>query len=152
MRDRKGPHSKKEKHNPRASRASNNETPKGRASEKSERFRATSGMSELTNEGYRLSHQWKLSMVVASYLVSVLGAYTTTQLMCQSTSSRRLWKKLSWIGVASVSFGGTAIWAMHFVSMLAMNIGIPVQYDATATIASAVVAVIVIAIFVAQAT
>ena len=92
--------------------------------------------------GYRLHHQWKLSFVIASYAVSVLGAYTTTQLMCQSSSSRRLWKKVGWIAVASVSFGGTAIWAMHFVSMLAMNIGIPVQYDVTATIASALVAII----------
>lgn len=92
-------------------------------------------------DGFPLTHQWKASMVVGSYAVSVLGAYTTTQLMCQSASSHRLWKKLAWIGVASVSFGGTAIWAMHFVSMLAMNIGIPVQYDVTATIASALIAI-----------
>lgn len=69
-------------------------------------------------EIYVLERSWNPGIVVGSYCISVLGAYTCTQLFCQINATQRIWKKLSWIGVASVSFGGTAIWAMHFVSML----------------------------------
>lgn len=57
-------------------------------------------------------------MLVGSYFVSVLGAYTTTQIMCQVAASRTSWKKLAWMAVASISFGGTGVWSMHFVGML----------------------------------
>ncbi|KZP01373.1 hypothetical protein CALVIDRAFT_133551 [Calocera viscosa TUFC12733] len=91
---------------------------------------------------YLLERQWSLPLVLGSYAISILGAYTTTQLMCQVPTTTNIWRKLGWIAVASVSFGGTGIWAMHFVSMLAVSIGIPVRYDTCMTLASAAIAII----------
>ncbi|KAI9007347.1 hypothetical protein BC832DRAFT_610594 [Gaertneriomyces semiglobifer] len=91
----------------------------------------------------RLVPQWNWPLISVSYVVSVLGAYTTTQLMTNVSQCRNLPEKLRWIGMASMSFGGCAVWSMHFIGMLAMDLGIRVRFDIVMTVASAVIAILV---------
>ncbi|TPX65210.1 hypothetical protein SpCBS45565_g05320 [Spizellomyces sp. 'palustris'] len=98
--------------------------------------------TETHQMGTRLEMRWSWELVLISYVVSVLGSYTTTQLMCQVHKSKSRTKSLGWILMASITFGGCAIWSMHFVGMMAMDIGIPITFDVGLTIASVVVAVV----------
>ncbi|KNC99830.1 uncharacterized protein SPPG_09266 [Spizellomyces punctatus DAOM BR117] len=98
--------------------------------------------TETHQMGTRLEMRWSWELVLISYVVSVLGSYTTTQLMCQVHKSKSRTKSLGWILMASITFGGCAIWSMHFVGMMALDIGIPITFDVGLTIASVVVAVV----------
>lgn len=84
-------------------------------------------------------HNWIL--VVLSYLVSVLGSYTALQLAigipkAQAGSER--WRALLWSGTA---MGGGAIWAMHFIAMLACRMNVLVTYDVGLTALSALIGI-----------
>ncbi|KAJ6255795.1 hypothetical protein Dda_9476 [Drechslerella dactyloides] len=50
--------------------------------------------------------------------------------------------RVGWVVLAAVEFGGCAIWAFHFVAMIALDIGIPVDFNPLMTIFSAIVAII----------
>lgn len=80
-------------------------------------------------------------LVVLSYLVSVLGSFTALQLAIAIPAARgaQRWRA---IFAAGAAMGGGAIWAMHFIAMLACQMQIPVTYDLTITIASAVIAIV----------
>ncbi len=80
-------------------------------------------------------------LVVLSYVVSVLGSFTALQLAISipgATGAAR-WRA---IAAAGLAMGGGAIWAMHFIAMLACRMNVEVAYDLPITIGSAVVAVI----------
>ncbi|WP_245665658.1 MHYT domain-containing protein [Actinoplanes subtropicus] len=52
-----------------------------------------------------------------------------------------------WTILASVAIGGTAIWSMHFVAMMGFSVsGTPIRYDVGLTAASAVLAIVAVAI------
>ena len=80
-------------------------------------------------------------LVVLSYLVSVLGSFTALQLAIAIPAAHgaQRWRA---IFAAGAAMGGGAIWAMHFIAMLACQMKIPVTYDLTITIASAVIAIV----------
>src|SRR5690242_10268911 len=81
-----------------------------------------------------------------AYIMSVIGCLLG--LLC----ARRArgghgdpWDRLQWLGTAAVAIGGTGIWVMHFVAMLGFSIsGAPIRYDVPLTLASAVLAVVVV--------
>lgn len=89
-----------------------------------------------------LSKQWRIELVLLSFIVSFLGAYTTTQLFIQTTGTRRAGRAMFWVFLAAVSFGGTGIWCMHFVGMLAVDVGVAMQFTAPLTIATAISAIL----------
>ncbi|KAJ9092370.1 hypothetical protein QFC21_006872 [Naganishia friedmannii] len=91
---------------------------------------------------YPLEMKWHLPLVFTSYFISALGGYTSTQLMAQVRASKGVKSRIAWIGLASVVFGGCGIWSMHFVSMLALDLNIPVSYNIPVTILSAIVAIL----------
>lgn len=81
-------------------------------------------------------------LVGLSYAVSVLGSFTALQFALGiplAQTSRQRWAAVLAAGAA---MGGGAIWAMHFIAMLACNMGIPVTYDIALTLASAVLAIV----------
>ena len=80
-------------------------------------------------------------LVMLSYLVSVLGSFTALQLAIAIPAARgaQRWRA---IFAAGAAMGGGAIWAMHFIAMLACQMQIPVTYDLSITIASAVIAIV----------
>ena len=81
-------------------------------------------------------------LVALSYVISVFGSYTALQLAIAIPQGRS-WGAVvgSCIGAAT-AVGGGAIWSMHFIGMNAADLGMPVAYDPTLTIASLVVAIL----------
>jgi NO-binding membrane sensor protein with MHYT domain len=81
-------------------------------------------------------------LVILSYVVSVLGSFTALQLAIaipNATSSAHRWRA---VAAAGLAMGGGAIWAMHFIAMLACQMNVEVTYDLPITLGSAVVAVV----------
>ena len=81
-------------------------------------------------------------LVVLSYIVSVLGSYTALQLAIGIPAARTLtgrWRAITWSGMA---MGGGAIWAMHFIAMLACRMDVEVSYDLTVTVMSALIGMV----------
>ena len=85
---------------------------------------------------------YDLTLVLASYAISVFGSYTALQLAGQITNLRDSVNRL-WLLGAAVALGGGAIWSMHFVAMLAYVMPMYVTYDVTLTLLSLIVAVAV---------
>jgi NO-binding membrane sensor protein with MHYT domain len=85
---------------------------------------------------------YDLTLVLASYAISVFGSYTALQLAGQITNLRDSVNRL-WLFAAAIALGGGAIWSMHFVAMLAYVMPMPVTYDVTLTLLSMVVAIVV---------
>ena len=61
---------------------------------------------------------YSIPLVILSYLVSVLGAYTG---LLMSGYIRGAAGRIhgGWLVLSAVIFGGCAIWSMHFIGMLA---------------------------------
>lgn len=83
-------------------------------------------------------------LVVASLLVALIAGFTGLSLTKGLSERAFLQRKLS-IAMASVALGG-GIWSMHFVAMLGMQMPILFYYDAAVTLASALVAILVVGI------
>jgi NO-binding membrane sensor protein with MHYT domain len=83
---------------------------------------------------------------VLGYLMSCLGAFLG--LRCTA----RAWacsgpERLRWLMLAALSIGTTGIWVMHFIAMLGFTIpGQVIHYNVRLTIASMLIAVIVVLI------
>jgi len=94
------------------------------------------------------AHNFTYGLVtpVLAYAMSCLGAFLglrcTTRAMAAMGRTR-----LSWLLLAALSIGTTGIWVMHFIAMLGYTIpGQQIQYDVPLTIASMLIAVIVVGI------
>jgi NO-binding membrane sensor protein with MHYT domain len=85
-----------------------------------------------------LDPSYNLFLVALSFLVSVFGSYTGILLIKAAQSSPQ--NRGTWILAAAVALGGGAIWTMHFIGMLAYDMGMPVNYDPLITFASLVIA------------
>jgi NO-binding membrane sensor protein with MHYT domain len=80
-------------------------------------------------------------LVALSYVISVLGSYTALQLAIAIPQARDRGAALGWVIGAAIALGGGAIWSMHFIAMNAADMGMPVSYDATLTLASLVLSI-----------
>ncbi|KAI9093724.1 hypothetical protein DFS34DRAFT_256028 [Phlyctochytrium arcticum] len=108
----------------------------------SDPFGSSNGSPLDQQSGYHLLvRRWSWPLVLLSYVVAVLGAYTTTQVLIQAASCRSLPRKLAWLGLGSLTLGGCGIWCLHFVGILAMDLGIPVTTNILLTVISLVVTV-----------
>ena len=77
-----------------------------------------------------------------SFLGCLLGLKATARARMVSGASRA-----RWLILAAWAIGGTGIWVMHFVAMLGVNVdGSDVRYNLPITIASWLIAVIVVGI------
>ncbi|GAA5872863.1 hypothetical protein JCM8547_005721 [Rhodosporidiobolus lusitaniae] len=85
--------------------------------------------------------------VFLSYLVSVVGAWTTLEMLLKRTGSSGAWNVMLLLG-AGIAFGSTATFGMHFVGNQAVTLrfpspwdgnGVPLSYNAGFTILSLVV-------------
>ena len=81
-------------------------------------------------------------MIAASIAISLLGAFTSTQLMCQARISKKLSGILVWTILGSLTFGFCSIWSLHFVAMLACELDLPIGINVPLTLLSAVLAVV----------
>lgn len=81
-------------------------------------------------------------LVVMSCAMAIVAGFTglsLTRNMAAKTTSQR---KIA-ISLASVALGG-GIWSMHFVAMLGLQMPIPYYYDAAITLASALIAILIV--------
>jgi len=81
-------------------------------------------------------------LLTLSYLISVLGSYTALQLAIGIPGARSPGERLRAVFAAGATMGGGAIWAMHFIGMLACSMEIPVTYNLGLTVFSGLVAIV----------
>ncbi|KAH8730220.1 hypothetical protein GQ44DRAFT_645379 [Phaeosphaeriaceae sp. PMI808] len=87
-------------------------------------------------------------LIFCSYLVSLIGAFTTVELLHRRVSGNG-WRSWVQIGGCAISFGLVAIWCMHFVGNRAIILGdgedeIQLYYSSTYTAVSAILPVVVL--------
>lgn len=88
-------------------------------------------------------HQhYNLVLVGLSYLVSVLGSFTALQFALSIPLAQTPAQRWGAVLAAGTAMGGGAIWAMHFIAMLACHMGVQVTYDIALTAASALLAIV----------
>lgn len=80
-------------------------------------------------------------LMLLSYLVSVLGSFTALQVAIGIPAARSGAQRWQAIAAGGVALGAGAIWAMHFIAMLACRMEIPVTYDLPTTVLSALIGV-----------
>jgi hypothetical protein len=97
-------------------------------------------MTAMTSPRKLVCH-YNPGMVAAAFAVSLLGAFTSTQLMCQARGARTLSGVLIWTGLGSLVFGFCGTWCLHFLGMLSCGFDVPIGLNAPLTILSAVLAV-----------
>ncbi|KIW28253.1 uncharacterized protein PV07_07932 [Cladophialophora immunda] len=90
----------------------------------------------------RLEAHWNGGLIAASIAVSLLGAFTSTQMMCQARTSRYFSGVLVWTILGSLTFGFCSIWCLHFIAMLACELPLPIGLNVPLTVLSAALAVI----------
>ncbi|KAI4266159.1 MAG: hypothetical protein L6R38_008916 [Xanthoria sp. 2 TBL-2021] len=90
----------------------------------------------------RLEPQWDGGLIAASIAVSLLGAFTSTQLMCQARMSLGISSIAVWTALGSLTFGFCSIWCLHFVAMLACQLDLPIGINVLLTMLSALLAVL----------
>ncbi len=93
-------------------------------------------------------HNFSYGLVtpVLGYLMSCLGAFLG--LRCTSRARAAAGRqRLRWLLLAALSIGTTGIWVMHFIAMLGYTVpGQVIHYNVLITIASMLIAVVVVGI------
>lgn len=83
-------------------------------------------------------------LVLASLLVAMISGFTGLSLT-KGLSERSVTQRKVLIVLASIALGG-GIWSMHFVAMLGLQLPILYYYDAAVTLASALIAILVVGV------
>jgi two-component system chemotaxis sensor kinase CheA len=83
-------------------------------------------------------------LVALSFLAALLASYTALDMgsRLRLAAGKARW---IWLGASALVLGG-GIWSMHFIAMLAMDVGIPVGYDFDLTALSLVTAIAIVAL------
>jgi len=84
---------------------------------------------------------YNLWLVLLSYLVSVVGALTGL-FVSQYVHANDGRLPLRWLALAAMLIGGCAVWAMHFLGMLAYDPGVPLAYDTVVTLISFIIPIL----------
>jgi NO-binding membrane sensor protein with MHYT domain len=81
-----------------------------------------------------------------SYVVSCVGCFLGLRCTTRARASQGA-ARARWLTLAALSIGTTGIWVMHFIAMLGFTIsGESIRYNVPVTIASMVIAVLVVGI------
>lgn len=86
------------------------------------------------------SHDWRL--VVAAFAIALMAGFTGLSLT-RGASRLDPARRKTVVSMAAVALGG-GIWSMHFVAMLGLRLPIAIYYDAAITLASALVAILMV--------
>lgn len=90
-----------------------------------------------------VAHEHDLVLVGVAALICVSGVYATFSLGAHARSSLNLRERRLW-GAAGVISAACAVWATHFIAMLAFHPGAPVGFNPVLTAGSLLVALVVI--------
>lgn len=88
-----------------------------------------------------LPASYDLGLVILSYLVASLAAYTAIDLAGRVTEYRTEPRRAAGWLMGGAFAMGAGIWSMHFVAMLAYKLPIPVTYEPWTTTASMIAAI-----------
>ena len=80
-----------------------------------------------------------LRLVVVAALICLLGNICLFVVLARSTTCVEL-RRRHWLIVAAIA-GGTGVWAMHFVAMLAYRGAMPIRFDVGLTVLSVAIAI-----------
>jgi NO-binding membrane sensor protein with MHYT domain len=94
------------------------------------------------NVGDILQAQYDVPIIVASYVVSVLGSFAALY-HAQHMFKRDGSLYFSTAVGAAVSLGGIGIWTMHFIGMIGYRLPVRVVYDGVLTLLSLVAAIVI---------
>ncbi|STQ08868.1 diguanylate cyclase/phosphodiesterase [Enterobacter cloacae] len=86
-----------------------------------------------------LVSQYNHILVVLSFVVAILAAYTALNMAARVAGSQGVAARI-WLAGGGVAMG-IGVWAMHFIGMLAMDLSMRMSYNATLTGLSMVIAV-----------
>jgi NO-binding membrane sensor protein with MHYT domain len=89
---------------------------------------------------------YDLSMIILSWMVSGIGAFTALSAINRARQSATGRIDRFNVLLAGVALGGVGIWSMHFIGMLAWKVDLGVGYRLLETMVSLVAAVIVSAL------
>lgn len=81
-----------------------------------------------------------LGLVLLSFGVAAIGAYTSLLTLARSNSYRRVLFRQSWLFVSAV-IAGLTVWSMHFIGMLAFQIPLAIEHHVGLTVISVVPAI-----------
>lgn len=84
------------------------------------------------------------ALVAMSFVVAIVAGFTGLSLT-KDLSSKTISQRKIAICLASIALGG-GIWSMHFVAMLGLQLPILFYYDAAITLASALIAILIVAV------
>src|SRR5690242_20521523 len=82
-----------------------------------------------------------LGLVILSIVIAMMASYAALDLAGRMREAHGQ-SRVAWWGAGAVAMGG-GIWSMHFVAMLAFQIGMVVTYDVATTVLSLVIAIAV---------
>lgn len=86
-----------------------------------------------------LVSQYNQILVVISFVVAILAAYTALNMAARVAGSQGVAARV-WLAGGGVSMG-IGVWAMHFIGMLAMDLSMSMSYNAALTVLSMVIAI-----------
>jgi NO-binding membrane sensor protein with MHYT domain len=89
---------------------------------------------------------YDLSMIILSWVVSAIGAFTALSAISRARQSDSGRIDRFNVLLAGVALGGVGIWSMHFIGMLAWKVDLGVGYRLLETMVSLVAAIIVSAL------
>ncbi len=92
-----------------------------------------------------LETNYNFFLVALSYVISVFGSFTALQLAIRIPSANGN-ALILWVIGAAAALGGGAIWAMHFIGMLAFDVPIEISYAPSLTLLSLILAIVVVGI------
>lgn len=101
-----------------------------------------------------LQGSYNLLLVALSVAIAMLGSFTALTLAghipppeaageTPAKTPAQPKDRLFWIGCAAFAMGAGGIWSMHFIGMVAFDLGVTVRYDLLVTAVSLVIAVLV---------
>ncbi|MBO1021219.1 PAS domain S-box protein [Methylobacterium sp. SD274] len=79
------------------------------------------------------------ALVALSVAIAIFASYTALDLGARVHNAAP-GRRIAWIGGAALAMGG-GIWSMHFIGMLAFEMGMPTSYEAGLTVLSLVIAI-----------
>jgi len=88
----------------------------------------------------RLIHEHDLSLVAVAFCVSGIGCFTVVNLLARLREAAKIQAPF-WLLAAALTFG-LAVWATHFLAMLAFHPGMDVAYSLPETINSVIIAAV----------
>lgn len=86
-----------------------------------------------------LVSQYNHILVVLSFVVAILAAYTALNMAARVAGSQGVAARV-WLAGGGIAMG-IGVWAMHFIGMLAMDLSMSMSYNATLTVLSMLIAV-----------